>query len=315
MTASSRAAGAASPATAPTDTIVLDGPPAAAATGVLTPGGPFEFVKRLTAELASGDLKVPSFPDIAQRVRRVLNDERASQAQIAQVVGSDAALAARVIRIANSSTFNPGGQPVTELPTAISRVGHELVRCAATAFALAQMRAAVRAPELRPQLQEAWRQSTLVAAIAYVLARETRAANPDAALVAGMLHNVGRLFIVSRAHLRVVEYAAPEVWDEVLQDWHPQVGRTILRDWKFPESLANAIAGQNEWAEGEADGLKSVLVCAIALVPCVWDRELLDATVAGSPAFAALGLDADRCRRFLGDTAEQIKQLREALAG
>lgn len=323
--------GGSDPGFQPTGTLVLEREsPAvsAAATTHATPparppansypcAGPFEFVRLLTIELASGDLKVPSFPDIAERVRRVLNDERASAVQVAQVVASDPALAARVLRIANSSTFNPGSKPITDLPTAIGRVGHELVRCAAVQFALAQMRAAVRAPELRPMLQDSWRRSTLVAAIAYVLARETRAANPDVALVTGLLHEVGRLFIVSRAHLRIADYSSPEVWEVVLRDWHPDVGRTILQHWHFPDTVAAAIAGQASSAHesGRVEPLHAVLVCAIALVPCVWERERLDETIAAVPAFAALGLDGERCRSFLADTAEQIKQLREALAG
>lgn len=283
----------------------------------LATSGPFEFVRRLAAELSVGEVRLPSYPEVADRVHRVLNDPRASATQVAQVVGSDAALAARVIRIANSATFNPGGHAVTDLQAAIGRLGHEVVRCAAVSFALSQIRLAIRSPGLRPQLQELWRKSTLVAAISYVLARDTQRANPDEALVAGLLHNVGRLYIATRAHAHAERYAANTPWDEVLHDWHPQIGRSILENWKFPEAIAEAIAEQNSWdrPRGAAGGLHDVLVCAIALLPCVWYREMLDETVAAVPAFQRLGLDAAHCRRYLADTARQIKQLRDALAG
>lgn len=279
--------------------------------------GPFEFVRRLAGELSEGDVCLPSYPEVADRVRRVLNDEHTSAARVAQVVGSDPALAARVIRIANSATFNPGAKPVTDLQAAVGRLGHELVRSVAVAFAIAQIRLAVKHPELNPQLQELWRKSTLVAACCYVLARDTKIANPDEALVTGLLHNVGRLYILTRAHLRVETYAATGTWDEVLHDWHPQIGRSVLEHWDFPEAIVEAIADQNSWERprGRAGGLHDVLVCAIALVPCVWYREMLDDTVGAVPAFQRLGLDAARCRQFLADTAEQIKQLRDALAG
>jgi hypothetical protein len=58
-----------------------------------------------------------------------------------------------------------------------------------------------------------------------------------------------------------------------------------------------------------------VLVCSIAHVPCVWYREMLDETIGAVPAFQRLGFDAARCREFLAGTAQQIKQLRDALAG
>lgn len=279
--------------------------------------GAFDFVRRLAGELSEGDVRLPSYPEIADRVRRVLDDERASAARVAQVVGSDPALAARVIRIANSATFNPGATPVTDLQAAVGRVGHELVRSVAVSFAISQIRLASKNPEVNAQLQELWRKSTLVAACAYVLARDTKLANPDQALVTGLLHNVGRLYIVTRANLRVETYSQSGQWDEVLHDWHPQIGRSILEHWKFPETIVEAIGEQNSWdrSRGRSGGLHDVLVCSIALVPCVWYREMLDDTIGAVPAFQRLGLDATRCRQFLTDTALQIKQLRDALAG
>src|ERR1700721_3291116 len=72
---------------------------------------PSEFLKELSAELASGDVRLPSFPDIAQRVQRALEDPRATPVQVARVIGIDAALAARVLRLANSAFLNPSGTP------------------------------------------------------------------------------------------------------------------------------------------------------------------------------------------------------------
>jgi HD-like signal output (HDOD) protein len=279
--------------------------------------GPFEFIRALAVELSQGDVRLPSFPDVAERVRRVLDDERAMPAQVAQVVGSDPALAARVLRLANSATFNPSGSPVTGVQAAIGRLGHDLVRCAAVSFALQQMKLAVRHRELRPQLQELWKKSTLVAAIAHVVARETRAANPDEATVAGLLHNVGRLYIVARAAPHVGAFRATGTWDEVLHDWHPQIGRSILEHWKFPEAIAAAVGEQNAWdrPRGPGSGLPDVLVAATALLPCVYYRDLLPDTVGSVTAFARLKLEVEAVRRMLADSAAQIKQVRDALAG
>jgi HD-like signal output (HDOD) protein len=279
--------------------------------------GPFEFVRQLATELSKGDLRLPSFPDVADRVRHVLDDPRATPAQLAQVVGSDAALAARMLRIANSATFNPGGVPLTGLQAAIGRLGLDLVRCAAVSFALQQVKHAVRYPALRPQLHELWRKSTLVAAIAHVVARETKATSPDEATVAGLLHNVGRLYILAHADSLSSAFQATGTWDEVLHDWHPQIGRSILEHWKFPEHVCAAVGEQNAWdrPRGPASTLPDVLVCATSLVPCVYYRDLIDETVPAVSAFQRLGLDAPRCRVLLADSARQIRQLRDALAG
>jgi HD-like signal output (HDOD) protein len=284
-----------------------------------TPFGasPFEFVRRLATELSAGRVELPSFPDVAIRVRRLLDDPRATAAQIAQLVGSDAALAARLLRIANSTTFNPSGSPVSGVQAAIGRLGHEVVRCATVSFALQQVKHSIRHRELRPRLHELWRKSTLVAAVAYAVARETKLASADEAMVAGLLHNVGRLYILARSEHEVAAFEASGQWDAVLHDWHPQIGQAILEHWKFPAGVCAAVGEQNVWdrSRGPGSALVDTLVAANALVPCVYYRDLLDETVPVVSAFQRLGLDAAHCRHLLAVSARQIRQLRDALAG
>lgn len=276
---------------------------------------PFDLTRKLTAELAAGEVHLPSFPDVAARVQRVLEDPKATPATIAKVLGADAALAARVLRIANSSVFNPGAQPVTELPSAINRLGYDLVRCAAMAFAMRQMKLVDAESALRPQLQELWRKGALVAALGYVVARETRAARPEEALVAGLMHNLGRLYLLVRARGLAGAIEEAGLWDQVVHDWHPRIGRLILEHWKFPPAIVLAVAEQNAWDQPSVGGtrLSDVLIVATSLVPCVYYRQLLDDTVTAVAPFRRLGLTAHDCNRLLAASAEQIASLRDAL--
>lgn len=278
---------------------------------------PAEFMTNLAAELAAGEIHLPSIPEVSERVQRTLDDERATPATVAQVIATDAALAARVLRLANSTAYNPSGRPVTDLPSAVNRLGYQLVRCAAVAFALKQMKLSGEQRELQPQLQELWRKGTLVAALAFVLAKETKAVNPDEALVTGLLHNVGRLYILVRAHSKGPDVAADAGWDLVLHDWHPRIGRAILTQWRFPEAIVDAVGDQNQWDRVGTGGepLSDVLVAATSLVPCAFDRDLLDDTLIAIAPFRRLGLEAESCRRLLASTAHQVRSLRDALLG
>ena len=87
-----------------------------------------------------GNVDRPSFPEIAVRVRKVLSDPKSSLDQVVRVVGSEPALAARLLRISNSASLNRGGRTVTELRTAINRLGYNMVRSASMSFAMAQIR-------------------------------------------------------------------------------------------------------------------------------------------------------------------------------
>jgi HD-like signal output (HDOD) protein len=199
----------------------------------------------------------------------------------------------------------------------VHRLGHQLVRCTAVSFALQQMNAGPSVAVLRPQLHELWRQGTLVASIAYVLARETRAANPDEALIAGLMHNIGSLYITVRAHQHGGALGTDEAATRVLNNGHPRIAGAILGRWKFAPSIVSAVSNQNSSslpATG-AGSLADVLIAAISLVPCVFYRGLLDETVTAVAAFQRLALDAADCKRLLATTAGQIKALHSALVG
>jgi HD-like signal output (HDOD) protein len=277
---------------------------------------PAEFLKSLSAELALGDIRLPSYPDVAQRVQRALEDSRATPAKVARVIGIDAALAVRILQLANSAFLNPSSKPITELQQAVNRLGHQLVRCTAVSFALQQMTNSCEAV-LRPQLHELWRQGTLVASIAYVLARETGAAHPDEALVAGLMHNIGSLYIITRAQQHGATFGADDAATRLLNQGHPRIAAAILGHWKFAPAIVSAVSNQNapNPSANEAARLTDILIAAIALVPCVFYRELLDETVTASAPFQRLALDAAACERLLKTTAQQIKSLHSALVG
>jgi HD-like signal output (HDOD) protein len=283
---------------------------------------PAEFLKELSLELASGDIRLPSFPSVAERVQRALEDPRATPAKVARVIGIDAALAVRILQLANSAFLNPSSKPITELQQAVNRLGHQLVRCSAVSFALQQMMKSGEAV-LRPQLHELWRRGTLVASIAYVLARETGAANPDEALVAGLMHNIGSLYIIMRAHQHGAALGSDDVATRLLNRGQPRIAAAILGRWKFAPAIVSAVSNQNAAnfplteadPPTEAGPLTDVLIAAISLVPCVFSRELLDETVTAIAPFQRLALNATDCKRLLSTAAQEIKSLHSALVG
>ena len=160
----------------------------------------FEFIKSLAAELSRGKVDLPSFPEIAVRVRRILSDPKSTVDQVVRVVGSEPSLAARLLRIANSASLNRCGRAVTDLRTAINRMGYNMVRSASISFAMAQIRSSNKLVGLEHHLQELWQCSTRVAAFSYVLARTCTKVNADEALLTGMMHAIGKLYVVTRAH-------------------------------------------------------------------------------------------------------------------
>jgi HD-like signal output (HDOD) protein len=275
----------------------------------------FEFVRSLAGELSSGKIDLPSFPEIATRVRQVLQDPKSSIDQVVRLVGSEPALAARLMRVSNASAFNRSGKQVTDLRTAINRIGYSMVRSAAMAFAMSQLRRGAKLERLQSRLDQLWQNSTQVAALAYVLARTCSKVNPDEALLAGMMHGIGKLYIMTRAAQHPELFVDNETLDEICDSWHASIGKAILENWEFSDLMANAVGEQDDFSredEVEPD-LRDVIAIAILMASYEADIPGLQIALNGLPATIRLGLEEARIHTVIEDCAAEVSALSEAL--
>lgn len=273
----------------------------------------FAFISELATEVSSGKVELPSFPDVAVRVRKVLADENVSNEQIARVVGSEAGLAARVFTLANSAALNRSGRSVSDLKTALNRIGHNNVRTAAVSFAIAQLRRAAELRHISKELEELWQEATRVAALAYATAART-GVNADESMLAGLLHNVGKIYILARAHRHDSLFKEPAALAQVLRDWHSNVGRAIVENWGFPEHIANAV-GDHENIDRVNDerDVTDVLTVAVMMAGFFGHEADLELNMQGVKSFWRLGLDNEKCVHVMRDCADEISALRTAL--
>jgi HD-like signal output (HDOD) protein len=275
----------------------------------------FEFIRSLAGELSGGKVDLPSFPEIAVRVRRILSDPKSSIEQVVRVVGSEPALAARLLRISNSASLNRSGKTVTDLRTAINRIGYNMVRSASISFAMVQIRNSNKLAGLEHYLEDLWKRSTVVAAFAFVLARTCTAVNPDEALLTGMMHGIGKLYVLTRATEHLELFASASMLDEIIKEWHPSIGKAILENWDFPEAMAEAVGEQEDLSrtEPEAPDLKDVIATAIVMADYAADSPALEAVLQGSPTGARLRLTEARTLGVIRESAAEVSALSHAL--
>ena len=276
--------------------------------------GAFTFVAELAQDVSSGRVELPSFPDVAVRVRKVLADEQVSNEQIARVVGSDAGLAARVFTLANSAALNRSSKTISDLKTAINRIGQNNVRTAAVSFAIAQLRRAGELKHIAKELEQMWQEATKVAALAYSIASKSGGINADESMLAGLLHNVGKIYILARANRHTHLFKDPGVLTQIMRDWHANIGKAIVENWGFPEQIAEAIAEHEnvDRIVGNAD-ITDVLTVAVMMAGFLGQEADLELNMLGVKAFARLGLDNKKCVQIMQDGAEEISALRTAL--
>src|SRR3954468_1446640 len=188
------------------------------------------LVEALTVELAGEKIDLPSFPDVATRVRRALTNDQVDVEQVVRVISAEPALAARLLQLANSAALNPNGKRLTDLRTAVSRIGFNMARSATIAFAMSQLRRAEAYKGLEVPWTELWQHSAHVAAVCHVVAKRFTRMNADTALLAGLLQGVGQLYLLTRAVRFPSLLGDPATYQRIVADWHVRVAQAILRN-------------------------------------------------------------------------------------
>jgi HD-like signal output (HDOD) protein len=275
----------------------------------------FDFVRTLAAELSRGNVDLPSFPEIAIRVRRVLSDPKSSVDQVVRVVGSEPALAGRLLRIANSASLNRSGRAVTDLRTAINRLGYNMVRSASISFSMAQIRKSNKLSGLEHHLTDLWERSTVVAAFAYVLARKCTKVNPDEAMLTGMMHGIGKLYVLTRVIDHPELFASNTILNQIIGEWHASIGKAILENWDFSEAMAQAVGDQTDFSrteEGPPD-LSDVIAVSILMASHAGDMPGLELELKDLPAAKRLGLGEAKTLEVMTESEAEVSALTQAL--
>jgi HD-like signal output (HDOD) protein len=242
----------------PSDTIVLDSGYAETRASIAA------LVTRLESSLSSGTLELPSLPEVALKIRRALADDNVSVSEIARLLGADPALAARILRVANSAMFYRGTRPITSLSAAVSQLGYKMVRNVALSFAAQQVFIGYGSRSLRELVSEIWQHSVHTAVLAHMLARTRTRLNSDEAFLAGLLHEIGKLYIVMRAKDAAAGLAHDPAFKAVLSAWHPRLGRAVLEAWELSAELAAAVGDHEHCSLAVADPPTLTGVVAVA---------------------------------------------------
>jgi HD-like signal output (HDOD) protein len=279
----------------------------------------FAFVKELAAAVSRGKIELPSFPAVAIRVNQVLNDDSVSTDRIVKVLGAEPALAARLLRMANSVALNPLGHEIRDLKMAVLRVGLDVLRSAAITFAMSQLKLAREYQGLEGQFEMLWNRSARVAATCYATAQDYKEFRPDEAMLTGLLHGVGRLYILCHASRYPALMSDPQAYRQIADQWSPEIGKAILENWELPDSMAAAVQTQDiiDRDSRKAPDLADVLIVGKILA----DRLELPEDLAGETlaqiedlaSLKRLRLTPDALDRLMASSRQEIDSLHAAL--
>ena len=246
--------------------------------------------QELIHAIENDELVLPTLPEVALRVREAAEDPDVGIPQISKVIGNDAALTARIIKVVNSPLLR-SNKEITDLQMAVSRLGINYTCNLATGLAMEQMFQATTDVVDR-KMREVWNKSTEIAGICHVLCRHYTRLMPDQATLAGLVHQIGVLPILTYAEEHNELLADSISLNHVIEQIHPIIGDKILRTWEFPEPIAIVPSQYLDFTRDSAK-VDCVDIVQVATLQSYLGSEhpytLLDWSKV--PAFAKLGLD------------------------
>jgi len=195
--------------------------------------------------MQSEKLVLPTIPDVSFKIRRAINDDKANSNKIARVVQIDPSITARLIKISNSPLYR-GRKQIESCPEALTRLGLKASQDIITAFALKSVFNA-KSPVIRRKMAELWAHSSYVAAISAVFAHKTPGFDPDRAMLAGLIHDIGIVPILTHADNHPDIIAHPKDLSDTVKKLRADIGVQIIRKWDFPSDFEDVVINAENW--------------------------------------------------------------------
>ena len=205
-----------------------------------------EMLHAFQSDLDARKFRLTSLPEVAMKIRSMLDNNDVSAKQIAEVVNRDPVIAAKIIRAANSPIYF-GAAKCETVQNAIVRLGLLTTKQLVIGFTLRDL-FQTKVPLLHKLMTETWQQSMDVAAISFVLARHTKLYDPEEAMLAGLVSNIGILSILNYAQ------GYPQLLqnEPLLRQWcdklKGEVGGMVLENWQFPDDIVEVARGCEDWS-------------------------------------------------------------------
>lgn len=200
----------------------------------------FRFVSLLALELENGDITLPSLPAIVMKIRQLLADENSDFEQISRAVSMDPVLVSRLFVFANSAYYNRANIRIESLETALSRLGLEVVRNAAMTMAMQQLYSSDKYSNADKTLRTVWARGMKLSCMAYAVARRAPHLNAETAFLCGLLNQVGKLYIITKAAEFPRLLGEPASLATVMRKWNSQISKSIIEAWGFADEIAQS---------------------------------------------------------------------------
>ncbi len=273
-----------------------------------------EIIKSIADQSQRGELTFPTNIDAALKIQQAFNEPDRHLEDVTKLLLMEPYLSARIVAVANSAAYNRSGIAITDVRSAIARLGFRSLHALATAVVARQFAAKIEDPGLRNKAAQLWEHTAHVAALAHLIARRITHQDPETALFAAIVHEVGGFYLLSRAQ------AYPGLLDGEPTEWieHGEhaISQAVLKRLSVPAPVMAAVeALWNGYLSLPPETLGDTLILANNLSPV--ESPLHQPRDAAARESSITDIDAvigdETLSSILADSKDELESLTSAL--
>jgi HD-like signal output (HDOD) protein len=274
----------------------------------------FEAFGIIAAQVAQGELTFPTSVNAALQLQLALDNPDYPLEDTIKLVLAEPFLAARTIALANSAAFNRPGSPViANARAAVMRLGYNTLHSLVAAMVVRQFGSKIVDQAVRAKAQQLWVHTAHVAALAHAFALRLTSINPDTAMFAAIVHEVGSFYLLSRAE----EF--PGLLEADAENWMASgeelITSEVLKKLHIPEQVRIAIIGlQDGLMNVPPDTLLDTLLLAHHFAPVASPFDLRAcAESERSESIIDYVIDSEAVNTILAESEDEVRTMSAAL--
>ena len=268
------------------------------------------FFKRFCKYYKQGELAIPSLPDVAIKLRTAVQKDIGVNEAV-KIINLDPVISSKLIQIVNSPLYRTANQ-ISNCQDAVSRLGVITTRNLVTSISMQNLYKS-KNKDLDEKIHSIWKQSIRVSSISHTLAKLTKKTNPDEALLAGLVHNIGAIPIILFAEsINSEDYTSEDI-NFSITALQGLLGNIILEKWGFPDSIRKTPRQIENWYHSASEQIEISDVVLLAKFHSYIGSSQMQSLplIHTLPAFLKLGdhaLTPDMSLQTLHDAKQQIHE-------
>lgn len=274
----------------------------------------FRFVSLLALELDNGDISLPSLPDVVLKIRRMLERDDCDFGRISQAVSVDPVLVSKLFVFANSALYNRANVKIEDLDTAIGRLGFEVVRNTAMSLAMKQLYDSDKHQKTTNLQRKVWARGMKLSSMAFTIAQRHPNLNQESAFLCGLMNEIGKLYILTKAEDFPEFLGNPSSLNLVLEEWNPQISKSIIESWGFPEEVAES-ADPATYVDHDPESVPSLVdVIVVAKLLVDSSEAKLEQQFDEDPSCRKLGINEESAATLMSGYRDKLQNMQQSLS-